>query len=132
MKNTMTYAQALNFAIDTISDEIVKDRLTTLRDTLAKRSQRSEDSKAKANAKRKMKNAENRAAMLAQVLPILSDNMPTSSGTAMTAKEIFAACEASLPDGFTSAKVQYILLNDMPEIRRVENKGKANAYFREV
>lgn len=132
MKNTMTYAQALNFAIDTISDEIVRERLTTLRDTLARRSQRSEGSKEKANAKRKAKNAENRAALLAKVLPVLHDNMPTTITTAMTAKEIFTACETKLPENFTSAKVQYVLLNDMPEVRKIEVKNKPNAYFREV
>ena len=128
MKNTMTYAQALNIAIDSISDNIVRERLTALRDTLAKRSQRSDASKEKANAQRKAKNAANRAQILAQVLPIISDNMPTDADTAMTAKEIFAEC-VGLPEGFTSAKVQYILLNDMPNVRKVEVKGKPNAYF---
>ena len=130
MKNTMTYAQALTIAIDTIEDTIVRDRLTTLRETLAKRSgSKSDEAKAKANAKRKEKNATNRATMLAQVLPILRDVIPTSSDCAMTAKDIFGACADALPDGFTVGKVQYILLHDIPEVARIEAKNAPNTYY---
>ena len=130
MKNTMTYAQALTIAIDTIEDTIVRDRLTTLRETLAKRSgSKSDESKAKANAKRKAKNAEARAIMLSEVLPIIRDVIPTTSDCAMTAKDIFGACAEALPEGFTVGKVQYILLHDIPEIQRIEAKNSPNGYY---
>lgn len=127
MKNTMTYAVALSTAIDTIKDTNpeVAERLTALRETLAKRSQRSEDSKAKASAKRKEQTAAKRAELCAQVIPILRDVMTTD----MTAKEIFAAAKERLPQDFTANKVQYILLNDMKgEVVKTEAKNKPNTY----
>ena len=127
MKNTMTYAVALSTAIETMKDTMpeVAERLTALRETLAKRSQRSEDSKAKASAKRKEQNAVKRAELCAQVVPILRDVMTTD----MTAKEIFAVAQERLPQDFTAAKVQAILLREMKdEVIKTETKGKANTY----
>ena len=127
MKNTMTYAVALTTAIDSMKDTMpeVAERLTALRDTLAKRSQRSDDSKAKASAKRKEQNAAKRAEMCAQIVPILRDAITTD----MTAKEIFTAAQDHLPQDFTAAKVQAILLREMKdEVIKTESKGKANTY----
>ena len=43
----------------------------------------------------------------------------------LTAKEIFAACEDNLPDGFTANKVQYGLLHYWTdEVAKIDN-GKA-------
>ena len=123
----MTYAVALSTAIETMKDTMpeVAERLTALRETLAKRSQRSEDSKAKASAKRKEQNAVKRAELCAQVVPILRDVMTTD----MTAKEIFAVAQERLPQDFTAAKVQAILLREMKdEVIKTETKGKANTY----
>lgn len=127
MKNTMTYAVALTTAIDTMKDTMpeVAERLTALRATLAKRSQRSDDSKAKANAKRKDANAKARAELCEQVVPILRDVITTD----MTAKEIFAAAQERLPQDFTVGKVQAILLREMKdEVVKTETKNKANTY----
>ena len=127
MKNTMTYAVALSTALETVKDTMpdVAERVTALRETLAKRSQRSEDSKAKASAKRKEQNAVKRAEMCAQVVPILRDVMTAD----MTAKEIFSAAQERLPQDFTAAKVQAILLREMKdEVVKTETKGKANTY----
>ena len=127
MKNTMTYAVALTTAIDSMKDTMpeVAERLTALRERLAQRSQRSEDSKAKASAKRKEQNAAKRAEMCAQVVPILRDAITTD----MTAKEIFTAAQDRLPQDFTAAKVQAILLREMKdEVIKTESKGKANTY----
>lgn len=129
MKNIMTYAQALNFAIDSLDNEMVCERLVALRDSLAKRSSHSEESRAKAYAKRKAQNAENRAVMLSSVLPILRETIPSTKETAMTVKDIFAMCEERLPEDFTNGKVQYILLNDLPEVCKVVSKGKPNRYY---
>ena len=125
----MTYAVALSTAIDTMKDTMpeVAERLTTLRDTLAKRSQRSENSKAKAAAKRKEQTAAKRAELCAQVIPILREVITTD----MTAKEIFTAAEERLPQDFTVAKVQAILLREMKdELVKTEVKGRANTYRR--
>jgi len=125
MKNTLTYAQALTIAIESIDDAAVIDRLRALRETLAKRSQRSDNSKAKANAKRKEQTAAKRAELCAQVVPILREVITTD----MTAKEIFTAAQERLPQDFTVGKVQAVLLREMaPELIKTEVKNKANTY----
>lgn len=136
MKNTMTYARALTLAIENLTEVIydgantmeskeVVERLTALRATLAKRSQRSDDSKAKASAKRKDANAKARAELCAQVVPILHEVITTD----MTAKEIFTAAQERLPKDFTVGKVQAVLLREMKdELVKTETKGHANTY----
>jgi len=129
MKNTLTRVDALNYAIAAVTnstevltnpDEIV-EILTKIRDQIAKPRKSSDEAKAKAKAKR----ADARATLMAQVLPILRDTITTD----MTAKEIFTAAADRLPQDFTAAKVQYILLNEMKdEVVKTEAKGKANTY----
>lgn len=132
MKN-MTYATAIENAISALSildstecdRDATIERLEALRETLEKRSQRSEDSKAKASAKRKEATAKARAEMCAQVVPILREVITTD----MTAKEIYAAARERLPQDFSAAKVQNILLREMKdELVKTETKGKANTY----
>jgi len=126
MKNTITRIDALNIAINSIPMDIenpteVVEVLTKIRDQIAKPRKASEDTKAKAKAKR----ADARSALMAQVLPILRDAL-TEGGTA---KEIFERCADALPEDFTSAKVQYILLHELAdEVVKTEVKGKANTY----
>lgn len=126
MKNTITRVDALNFAIDTIktyreNDTAVCDILAKIRDQIAKPRKTSDT--AKANAKAKRANA--RAELMKDVLPILRDAL-TEGGTA---KEIFERCADMLPEDFTSAKVQYILLHELAdEVVKTEAKGKANVY----
>ena len=126
MKNTLTRVDALNFAIDTIktfreSDTEVCDVLVKIRDQIAKPRKTSDETKAKAKAKR----ADARSALMAQVLPTLRDAL-TEGGTA---KEIFERCADALPEDFTSAKVQYILLHELAdEVVKTEAKGKPNIY----
>lgn len=129
MKNTLTRVDALNYAIAAVTnstevltnpDEIV-GVLTKIRDQIAKPRKSSDEAKAKAKAKR----ADARSALMAQVLPILRDTITTD----MTAKEIFTAAANRLPQDFTAAKVQYILLNEMKdEVVKTETKGKPNMY----
>ena len=129
MKNTMTYAVALSTAIDTIKDTNpeVAERLTALRERLAQRSQRSEDSKAKASAKRKTQTAEKRAEMASIVVPVLRKVIDRD----MTAKEIFESAKEFLPQDFTVNKVQTYLLREMKdELVKTETKNKANTYRR--
>lgn len=132
MKN-MTYAVAIENAINALSildsTELDRDatiaRLETLRETLAKRSGRSEDSKAKAAEKRKAANAKARAELVATVAPILRGVIDHD----MTAKEIYEAAKDILPTDFTVGKVQAMLLRDMKdELVKTENKNKPNTY----
>ena len=126
MKN-MTYAVALSTAIDAMKETnpAVAERLETLRETLARRSGRSEDSKAKAAEKRKAANAKARAELVGAVAPVLRSVIDHD----MTAKEIYEAAKDMLPDGYTVGKVQAMLLREMKdELVKTENKNKANTY----
>lgn len=128
MKNTITYAVALNTAIEALkeSNPAIADRLACLRDTLARRSSsKSDTAREKAAAKRKEQTAMKRAEMVSEVIPILRDVITTD----MTAKEIFTAACDRLPQDFSAAKVQNILLREMKdELVKTETKGKANTY----
>jgi len=74
-----------------------------------------------AAAKAKMHNADYDAAKEV-ILPLIHD-------TPMTAKDIFAACADSLPEGFTAHKVQYGLRNYWAdEVNKIENGKKAFLY----
>ena len=129
MKNTLTRVDALNYAIAAVTnsnevltnpDEIV-EVLTKIRDQIAKPRKTSDEAKAKAKAKR----ANERAALMKQVLPIIREGVADGG----TAKEIFERCADALPADFTANKVQYILLNEMAdEVVKTEAKGKPNIY----
>lgn len=126
MKNTITRVDALNIAINSIPMDIenpaeVVEILTKIRDQIAKPRKTSDEAKAK----RKEKNAQARAALMEQVLPIIREGISDSG----TAKEIFERCKDALPSDFTDKKVQYILLHEMAdEVEKIEAKGKANVY----
>ena len=76
-------------------------------------------------AKRKAETAANRAALVAQVAPILRKYLTTD----ITAKELFEVAKAELPEDFSAAKVQNVLIREMaPELVKTETKGKANTY----
>ena len=129
MKNTLTRVDALNYAIAAVTnstevltnpDEIV-EVLTKIRNQIAKPRKSSDEAKAKAKAKR----ADARTALMEQVRPIIRYALTPNS----TAKEIFERCADALPEDFTSAKVQYILLHELAdEVIKTEAKGKPNVY----
>ena len=119
----MTYSVALTTAIESMQETNpeVAARLTTLMETLAKRSGHSDASKAKAKEKR----VNARLEMVSQVIPILRETITKD----MTATEIFEASKERLPEDFSARKVQNILMREMePEIVKTERKGKANLY----
>ena len=123
MKSTMTRAMALTTALTFVPSEQteVREILTKMIAQVSKPSKSSDEAKAKAKAKR----ADARSALMAQVLPILRDAL-TEGGTA---KEIFERCADALPEDFTTAKVQYILLHELAdEVVKTEQKGKPNIY----
>ena len=73
---------------------------------------RSEYEKSAAKASAKMDAYE-------QAKPIV---LAAIADTALTVKDIFAACEDELPDGFTASKIQYGLLHYWAdEIDKIEN-----------
>lgn len=126
MKNTITRVDALNIAINSIPMDIenpteVVEVLTKIRDQIAKPRKTSEDTKARAKAKR----TNERAVLMAQVLPIIREGIADGG----TAKEIYERCADALPADFTVAKVQYILLHEMAdEVAKTEAKNKPNVY----
>ncbi len=132
MKNTLTRVDALNFAIETISniecydDDVARHEeivtiLEKIRDQIAKPHKTSDEAKAK----RKEKNTAARAALMEQVLPTIREGISDGG----TAKEIFERCKDALPSDFTANKVQYILLHEMKdEVEKIEAKGKPNVY----
>lgn len=55
--------------------------------------------------------------------------LATMSDKPMTAKEIYEACAADLPDDFTQNKVQYLLLHQLADKVKKDDSGKgANTY----
>lgn len=126
MKNTITRVDALNYAINAIdqyteTDAEVVAILEKIRDQIAKPRKTSDT--AKANAKAKRANA--RAELMKDVLPVIRDALTTGG----TAKEIYEVCADALPEDFTAAKVQYILLHELAdEVAKTEAKNKPNVY----
>lgn len=127
----MTKKNALTVALNALNlvntDEAVEARatLTKMIETLSTSRTLSDEAKAKQNELRKAKTAAARAELVAKVTPIIRAAMTTEP---QTAKEIFANC-VGLPEGFTAAKVQNVLLREMRDsINVTEAKGKANTY----
>lgn len=88
----------------------------------------SEEAKAKTNEKRRKKTAQARAALMEKVLPVLRDAL-SKYEVGVTAKELYANCADRLPEDFTVAKVQAVLLCEMKdEVIKTETKGKPNLY----
>ena len=142
----MTKIDALNIALSTLTadsydvkyDVLLSDGTSTIRTEtftqqevqeviekmiaqLSKPRKTSDASKEKA----KIKRANARAELMMQVLPIIREAIADGG----TAKEIFERCADALPDDFTSAKVQYILLHEMKdEVEKIEQKNKPNVY----
>lgn len=88
----------------------------------------SPEAKEKANAKRKEATAAARAELIAQVAPVLREAL-SHTLIGVTAKELYDLAKAKLPDDFSPAKVQNVLLREMaPEVVKSETKGKANTY----
>ena len=106
---------------ETFTQQEVREAIEKMIAQLSKPRKTSDASKEKAKAKR----ANARAELMTQVLPIIRDAIADGG----TAKEIFERCVDALPDDFTSAKVQYILLHEMKdEVEKIEQKGKPNVY----
>ena len=136
--NVMTKKAALELAIATLSTSnendgtmqtLVKmDAVKTLQKMVAQLSAPrhiSDDTKARANAKRKNDTAVARAELVAKVAPVLRKYLASD----VTAKELFEQAKAELPDDFSAAKVQNVLLREMAvELVKTEVKGKANTY----
>ena len=127
----MTKKNALTVALNALNlvntDEAVEARatLTKMVEALSASRPLSDEAKAKQNELRKAKTAAARAELVAKVAPVIRAALTAEP---QTAKEIFANC-VGLPEGFTAAKVQNVLLREMRDSINVnEAKGKANTY----
>lgn len=122
----MTKKEALTIALNTIDNTEAKTVIENMIAQLSKpRTPASEEAKAKANAKRKEQTAEARKELVAKVAPVLRKYLTEE----LTAKELFTKAQSELPEDFSAAKVQNILLREMaPELVKTEAKGKANTY----
>ena len=119
----MTKKDALTVALNFVpaDEDKAREIITSMIEQLSKQYKASEESRAKAKDKR----AKARTALMEQVLPIIRESVAVGG----TAKEIFERCADALPEDFTSAKVQYILLHELAdEVVKTETKGKANTY----
>lgn len=126
----MTKNDALTLAINALSTieeyTAAVEVLTKMKAQVSR--PRSDEAKAKANAQRKVKTAEQRKTLVDNVLPILREVL-SHTQVGLTAKEIFTEAQARLPEGFSAPKVQNILLREMaPELVKTEAKGKPNTY----
>lgn len=111
--------------IKSYTGEEVREVLTKMVEVLSTSHTLSDEAKAKQNELRKAKTATARAELVSKVAPIIRAAMTTEP---QTAKEIFAKC-VGLPEDFTAAKVQNVLLREMRDsITVTEAKGKANTY----
>lgn len=111
--------------IKSYTGEEVREVLTKMVESLSTSRAMSDEAKAKQNELRKAKTAAARAELVAKVAPIIRAAMTTEP---QTAKEIFAKC-VGLPEDFTAAKVQNVLLRELRDSISVnEAKGKANTY----
>ena len=140
MKNTMTRVDALNTAIEMITntvelngkgdpDEVKLTKtleiLIKIRDQVAKPHTSSDEAKAKRSAMQKEKTAKARAELVSIVAPVLRKYLTSD----ITAKELFEVAKNELPQDFSAAKVQNILIREMAsELVKTEAKGKANTY----
>jgi hypothetical protein len=133
----MTYVDALNVAIATMTateqDETTAkaiEKLEAMRTTYQNRSEKArtpvnQEKRDAIAAKRKEATAKARAELIATVAPILRKHLTAD----VTAKELFAKASAELPEGFTAAKVQNILIREMkPELVRTERKKGGDTY----
>lgn len=109
----MTYVAAIEAALTYLPDEIdddVRERLTALRDQLAKQKQATD-------AKRRV--------VIEPILPIIRaviENEP------LTVKEIWERTYGKIPTDFSPSKVQYVLTHELAdEVVRIDN-GHSKPY----
>ena len=117
----MTKKEALSIAIQSIDNEEVTAVLKTMLAAL-NRSNTEEQKEKRRDATAKARNA-----MVVPLIPIIKNAMVGKG--ALTAKEIYEAAKDNLPEDFSAAKVQNILLRELADsVVKTETKGKANTY----
>ena len=85
----------------------------------------SDEAKARVSQKRKEATAAARTALIAKVAPVLRKCLTED----VTAQNLYEKAKNELPEDFSTAKVQNILLRELaPELIKTEIKGKANTY----
>lgn len=125
----MTKKDALTIALSTMADDTdAKTVIKAMITQLDQKHTRTPEQKEAASAARKAKTAAARAELIAKVAPVLREGLShTLQG--VTVKELFGMVQNELPEDFSVAKVQNILLREMrDELDIIETKGKANTY----
>lgn len=125
----MTKKDALTIALSTMADDTdAKIVIKAMIAQLDQKRTRTPEQKEAASAARKAKTAAARAELIAKVAPILREGLShTLQG--VTVKELFGMVQNELPEDFSVAKVQNVLLREMrDELDIIETKGKANTY----
>lgn len=85
----------------------------------------SDEARTRANQKRKEATAAARATLIAKVAPVLRKYLTDD----ITAQNLYERAKNELPEDFSAAKVQNILLRELaPELIKTEAKNKANTY----
>lgn len=109
MKSPITYTTAIDYILNHYElPEGIAERMTALRESISKRnaSHGSPEAQERMNAKRKEKNATERANYLATVIPVLRVGVTNEPSTV---KQIFERVKDAMPQDFTVAKLQYML-----------------------
>ena len=120
----MTKKDALTIALSSMTDKEAIQIVSAMIEKLS--TERTPEEKEKANARRKEKTAAARAEMVAAVIPVLRESFPE---TPVTAKELYEIARAQLPEDFSAAKIQNILLREMAnEVVKESEHNKPYTY----
>jgi len=112
----MTYAQALTIAIDTVADETVKEKLTALKEQLAKRKSGTNSKKAEEVSARVEK-------LYAELLAL---------DKAVTITELLANATDEEVASFTNQRASALMKKLVDEGKVEKTMEKRKAYFRAV
>lgn len=123
MKYTITRKVALETALTFVPSDNTEVREVLSR--MIKQVTNSHTPTDETRAQRRERTAQARAALVEKVAPVLRKHLTYD----ITAKELFEVAKDELPQGFSAAKVQNILIRELsPELFKTATNGKANTY----
>lgn len=123
----MTKKEALSYVLSRLDRDANPEAYDTVSQMYAQLTKPRTNSE-EAKEKRRNATAAARAELVAKIAPVLREGL-SHTLIGVTAKELYFLCQSNLPEDFSAAKVQNILLREMaPELEKVEEKGKPNLY----